>query len=339
MRYPWVNTALYVLLLAQLFTGFLGLANGAEKFEWLLWLHAICGYAIVALLIWKTRIILDVFRRGRRIDFARASFLFLAALLLTILATGITWLIRGDVIILGFSLMTLHALAALALVTLFIWHVWTRWFIVSVPASRDRRAFLRSTATLAAGFFAWRIVEPALSVLQLPGASRRFTGSYPLNYLPEVIWLADSVAPIEASQWRLELRGLVERELSLGYDELVRDATDIATETIDCTGGWYSTQEWRGVNLGRLMDRAHLALDARSVVVESVSGYARRFNVAEASGFLIALFTAGAPLTHGHGAPVRLIAPNHRGFEWVKWVAQIRVENVPEIFQFPVPLQ
>ena len=345
MRYPWVNTALFVLLILQLLTGFLGLINGAENFKWLLWLHGIGGYAIVVLLIWKTRIIVEVFNRVRRVDFSRMVFLFLAALLLVILSSGIVWLISGDLVILGFSLMTIHALAALALVGFFIWHVLARWFVVRTPASRDRRAFLRTTGTLAAGFFIWRIVEPALGILHMPGAARRFTGSYELDYLPEVIWLSDSVAPVAVSQWRLLVRGLVERELSLGYEELVREATDSASATIDCTGGWYSTQEWRGVSLGRLLNRAGIAQDARSVVIESVSGYARRFAIAEAREFLIATHVAGQPLTHGHGAPARLIASNHRGdlghrgFEWVKWAARVRVESTPEFFQFPVPLQ
>jgi len=339
MRYPWVNTALLVLVIFQLLTGFLGLTNGAENFKWFLWLHGIGGYAIIVIAIWKAAIIFDVLARIPRVTLSRLAFLAMTALVLVILFTGIFWLVGGDIVILGFSLMTIHALASLMLVAFFVWHVLARWFVVRVPASRDRRAFLRTTGTLAAGFLVWRIVEPVLTVLQLPGASRRFTGSYELNYLPEVIWLSDSVQPVAVSHWRLEVRGLVKRELSFGYEELVRDASDIATETIDCTGGWFSTQEWRGVNLGRLLDRADIAPEARSVVVESVSGYARRFGIAEARGFLIALFVAGQPLTHGHGAPARLIAPNHRGFEWVKWVARIRVEATPEFFQFPVPLQ
>jgi len=339
MRYPWVNTALLVLVIFQLLTGFLGLINGAENLKWFLWLHGIGGYAIAALAIWKAAIIFDVLARIPRVTLSRLAFLAMTALVLVILSTGILWLVGGDNIILGFSLMTIHALASLALIALFLWHILARWFVVRMPASRDRRAFLRTTGMLATGFFLWRIVEPALSVLQLPGASRRFTGSYELNYLPEVIWLSDSVQPVEVSHWRLEVSGLVVRELSFGYEELVRAASDIATETIDCTGGWYSTQEWRGVNLGRLLDRAGIAPEARSVVIESMSGYARRFEIAQARGFLIALSVAGQPLTHGHGAPARLIAPNHRGFEWVKWVARIRVERVPGFFQFPVPLQ
>jgi hypothetical protein len=39
----------------------------------------------------------------------------------------------------------------------------------------------------------------------------------------------------------------------------------------------------------------------------------------------LATHVAGAPLALGNGAPVRLVAPDHRGLDWVKWVAEIRV--------------
>ena len=31
------------------------------------------------------------------------------------------------------------------------------------------------------------------------------------------------------------------------------------------------------------------------------------------------------PLSHEHGAPVRLVAPGRRGFQWVKWVTHVEL--------------
>ena len=45
------------------------------------------------------------------------------------------------------------------------------------------------------------------------------------------------------------------------------------------------------------------------------------------------------PLTQGHGFPVRLVAPDHRGVEWVKWVTEIRINATSKIWQSPLPLQ
>ena len=48
---------------------------------------------------------------------------------------------------------------------------------------------------------------------------------------------------------------------------------------------------------------------------------------------------AGAPLSTGHVAPARLVAPGRRGFWWVKWVTRISVDDVPPWVQPPFPLR
>jgi DMSO/TMAO reductase YedYZ molybdopterin-dependent catalytic subunit len=110
------------------------------------------------------------------------------------------------------------------------------------------------------------------------------------------------------------------------------------TVTLDCTSGWYSEQVWHGVPLRTLLAAAEPLGAAQSVTVRSVSGYERRFPLAEAEDALLALMVAGAPLSHGHGFPLRLVVPKRRGFHWVKWVEQIEVNETPAALQPPVPL-
>ena len=45
----------------------------------------------------------------------------------------------------------------------------------------------------------------------------------------------------------------------------------------------------------------------------------------ELDGALLATDVAGAALPAANGAPCRLIAPDRRGLDWVKWVAEIEV--------------
>ena len=124
---------------------------------------------------------------------------------------------------------------------------------------------------------------------------------------------------------------------SLAYDELAADAE--TTATIDCTGGWYSTQVWRGVAVSDLLARAGPTGAASSVTFTSVTGYYRRFSMDEAAGYLLASHVGGETLSHGHGFPMRLVAPDKRGFEWVKWVVDIRVNETPKWLQPPLPIQ
>jgi DMSO/TMAO reductase YedYZ molybdopterin-dependent catalytic subunit len=91
-------------------------------------------------------------------------------------------------------------------------------------------------------------------------------------------------------------------------DELA--GMDIARAVLDCTNGWYAEQTWSGTRLDQL-----LPAGARgSVVVTSATGYRRRSPAAGASTLLLATHVGGKPLSAGHGAPVRLVAPGRRGF-------------------------
>jgi DMSO/TMAO reductase YedYZ molybdopterin-dependent catalytic subunit len=78
---------------------------------------------------------------------------------------------------------------------------------------------------------------------------------------------------------------------------------------------------------------------AASLVVTSVTGYQRRFEAQEAGNLWLATGCEGRPLTAATGAPVRLVAPNRRGFWWVKWVASVELSDSPAFAQPPFPLQ
>src|SRR4029077_11788447 len=118
---------------------------------------------------------------------------------------------------------------------------------------------------------------------------------------------------------------------------------------LDCTGGWFTEQEWRGVRLSTL----GLGRGA-SIEVVSTTGYRRRFAAREAETLLLATHAAGRPLSGGHGGPARvvapgrgggwgaragIVAPGRRGFWWVKWVASVEVVDEPWWWQPPFPLQ
>ena len=79
-------------------------------------------------------------------------------------------------------------------------------------------------------------------------------------------------------------------------------------------------------------------LRGRSIEVRSVTGYARRYPLADAPVLWLATRVGAAPLSPGHGYPARVVAPGRRGFWWVKWVASIEVNDAPWWLQPPFPL-
>lgn len=343
MRDAWVNLALLVVVLAELATGFVGLTNGAIGLRWLLWLHGIGGYAILVLLRWKGAIIRHAWVRHKPLDLPRGAAAALVVLLLTTLATGLIWTFSGRLLVAGSSVLTIHTALGIAMLPLLVWHaVWQR-AVLQARALRARRAFLRLAGSGLAGLALWQGAGALSGVLAWPGSRRRFTGSYevesPSGAFPTVSWLFDDPPPVDPATWRLVVDGAVDRPLSLGYAELLELDPTVLTATLDCTGGWFSTQVWEGVSVGYLLALARVRPGARSVTVTAVSGYSRRFALDVAASFILATKVAGIALPHGHGFPVRLVAPDHRGFEWVKWVSQLRVSESSELWQPPVPLR
>jgi DMSO/TMAO reductase YedYZ molybdopterin-dependent catalytic subunit len=60
--------------------------------------------------------------------------------------------------------------------------------------------------------------------------------------------------------------------------------------------------------------------------------------VAEAREALLATHVGGERLSHGHGFPLRLVAPGRRGFQWVKWVERVEVRERGDPAQWVVTL-
>jgi DMSO/TMAO reductase YedYZ molybdopterin-dependent catalytic subunit len=80
------------------------------------------------------------------------------------------------------------------------------------------------------------------------------------------------------------------------------------------------------VPLAAVLDAVGAHPTARRVEIHSVTGWATSLDIGEARGTLLAWSVAGGPLPIANGAPLRLVAPNHRGLDWVKWVGTIRVD-------------
>ena len=136
-------------------------------------------------------------------------------------------------------------------------------------------------------------------------------------------WVADDPDPVDADGWRLSVGGAVADPLELSYAELAAD--DERRALLDCTSGWYSEHDWQGVSVDSLLEAVEPADDAAWVSFRSVTGYRWSLPVEEARGALLATAVDGEQLSHGHGFPLRLVAPGRRGFQWVKWVESVRV--------------
>ena len=343
-----VNVAILLLLALELATGLGSFLIGEPDGRWLLWLHRAGGLALVVLLLWKAGIAARSYRR-RGVTVSTGLAAVGGVLFLGSLATGLLWATMRlpwvPVPVLGsWTVLSVHVALSLLLIPLFVAHLGLRWPRPSREDLIGRRAALRMLGLLAAGFVFWRVQE-VLSVLAAPsGSRRRFTGSreegsFAGNLHPVTNWLSDPIPRVDPDRWRLRIHGEVERETDLSYEEILVLGAAVRQATLDCTGGWYTVQRWSGVPVTALLEQAGLENGARSLLIRSTTGYTRRFPLDEAGDLLLATHVGDEELSAGHGFPLRLVAPGHRGYNWVKWISEVEVSSDPAWLEPPLPLR
>lgn len=321
------NVALLTLLVGTFLTGWLAFAAARPVPATLATVaHGLLGVGVVALVPWKSVIV------GRARSIPPVGWA-LMLVVVACLAAGFVQLLGGFGSVAGLSPIQVHVGAALVGVPLLVWHVVRRRRQRLRPADLSRRALLRA-GVFTLGVGAAYAASVGLAVRTRGSAGRVATGSGRLAPadVPATIWLLDRVPEIDPSAHRVDVAGRL-----LSALDLAKVSRPVSAR-LDCTSGWYVEATWTGTRISDLIPADQLG-QATSVEVTSVTGYTRRFPVGEAADLWLATAYQGRPLTAGTGAPVRLVAPNHRGFWWVKWVASVRLSDQPAWRQLPFPQQ
>lgn len=324
------NLALLALLPLAVITGLVANTAGTPWGIHPSVFHGLIAFAILILAPWKQAIV----RRGLRKKPSRSWIsLTLLGLVLSTLTTGILHAGGYQGPIGPLTLMQVHIGGAVIALVLAWFHYRSHPVRPRRSVDVNRRAFLRATTLTTAAGLTWVTLEGTLDALGLTGGQRRFTGSHERGSfepgrLPVTSWLDDRVQRIDGDNWTLSVDGH-----SFGLADITAMPHETFDAVLDCTSAWYSEQTWSGVRLDRIVDVG----DSRSLVVSSQTGYSRRFPASDADKLWLVTHVGGDPLSAGHGYPARIVAPNRRGFWWVKWVVEIDTSDVPWWLQLPFP--
>jgi len=131
-------------------------------------------------------------------------------------------------------------------------------------------------------------------------------------------------------EWKLEVRGLVERPLALTLADVraLPQRTQITRH--DCVEGWSAIGEWQGVQLAALLDAAKVKEDANFIVfrcADTLGGreYYESIDMVDAyhPQTIIAHSLNGEPLPEKNGAPLRMRIERQLGYKQAKYVKAI----------------
>ena len=137
---------------------------------------------------------------------------------------------------------------------------------------------------------------------------------------------------IDPAEWTLTITGLVDREISVTYEDLIRKEATERYQTLMCIsnevgGDLISTARWTGVPLPSILDDA--GVDPRGVeaVFRAAGGYSDSLPLDQAmdESTLIAIGMNGRVLPRAHGYPARVLSTGTYGYKNPKWLTEIEI--------------
>jgi len=146
------------------------------------------------------------------------------------------------------------------------------------------------------------------------------------------------IPQVDSNTWNLTIKGLVEKPLTINYDQIRSMSSIEEYVTLECIsnkigGDLISTALWKGVRLSQLLERAGIKQNVKYVVFRCADGYDVGIPIekSQMEGAILAYEMNYAPLTAKHGFPVRAIVPGLYGMMNPKWLTEI--ELVDSVYQ------
>jgi DMSO/TMAO reductase YedYZ molybdopterin-dependent catalytic subunit len=139
---------------------------------------------------------------------------------------------------------------------------------------------------------------------------------------------------LRAEDWSLRIHGLVEREITVTYADLLKSALVERDVTLMCVsnevgGDLTGNARWLGLPIGPLLTRAGPAGNADMVLSKSSDGFTAGTPLkvlTDGRDALLAIGMNGEPLPVEHGFPVRMVVPGLYGYvSATKWVVDLKV--------------
>lgn len=146
----------------------------------------------------------------------------------------------------------------------------------------------------------------------------------------EQLGLTGTPLEVDVASYRLVVDGLVERPLSLSYEQLLAYPAVSRTLILECPGVFVDYAEWTGPLVRTILEESGVKPGASAVSFSDGHefSYSKRLTLEEAlsDDTLLAYQVNGETLPVAHGYPLRLAAGGKLGSLWVKWLFRIEVK-------------
>ena len=171
---------------------------------------------------------------------------------------------------------------------------------------------------------------PAGSNLNIPGLSSFITPNDSFYRVDTALILPQ----VDPATWQLRIHGMVQREVTLTFAELLKRPLIEDYVTLTCVsdpvgGPYVGNAKWLGASLAALIRQARPLAGASQLLCTSVDGFTSGTPltvVLDGREALLAVAMNGTELPVEHGFPARMVVPGLYGYvSATKWVTDIEV--------------
>ncbi len=171
---------------------------------------------------------------------------------------------------------------------------------------------------------------PAGSNLNIPGLSSFITPNDSFYRVDTALLLPQ----VDPATWQLRVHGMVQRELTISFAELLKRPLIEDYVTLTCvsdpvSGPYVGNAKWLGASLAALIRQARPLAGASQLLCTSVDGFTSGTPlevVLDGRDALLAVAMNGTALPIEHGFPARMVVPGLYGYvSATKWVTDIEV--------------
>lgn len=136
---------------------------------------------------------------------------------------------------------------------------------------------------------------------------------------------------VNLDSWRLEVTGRVKTPLSLTYSQLIQLPSMERRVLLICPGFFANHGQWKGISIKELLRRAGVEDGTTHVAIRGPKGTSERgarYPIEDilAEKVFLAYQVNGERLPERHGFPLRLVAEDYYGSDWVKYVYKVIAE-------------
>ena len=138
---------------------------------------------------------------------------------------------------------------------------------------------------------------------------------------------------VDLKSWRLIIKGNIAAPRNLSYSQILELPSIERDVLLICPGVFTNHGRWKGISLMTVLNLARMKADTTHITVSGPVGpyeKTERFPIADmrSNKVFLAYAVNGEKLPQQHGFPLRIVAEDYYGSDWVKYVYKIEAFKV-----------